>query len=63
MVKKLVICAMAAAFLGACATAPTPGDATPAGAAREAPKEDYVTGTRLRRAESPEAPTSKDGVK
>jgi len=60
--KKLVICALAAAFLAACAAASTPGDATPAGAAREAPKEDFVTGSRLRR-ESTEAPTSKEGGK
>ena len=52
--KKLVTCVLASAFLGACATAATTGDATPDNAARNAPKEDFVTGSRLRRSESAE---------
>jgi len=53
--KKLVTCVLASAFLGACATAGTSGaDSTPPGAARDAPKEDFVTGSRLRRSEAAE---------
>ena len=51
--KKLVTCLLASAFLGACASTPT-GEATPDNAARNAPKEDFVTGSRLRRSESAE---------
>ena len=75
--KKLLICALASAFLAGCATTST-GDATPATAARNAPTEDFVTGSRLRRSEADEnyqgtkgttredyqqygAPTYKDG--
>jgi hypothetical protein len=52
--KKLVTCVLASAFLGACATANTTGEQTPADAARNAPKEDFVTGSRLRRSEQGE---------
>jgi Ni/Co efflux regulator RcnB len=52
--KKLVTCVLASAFLGACATAETTADTTPADAARNAPKEDFVTGSRLRRSDSAE---------
>ena len=51
--KKLVTCVLASAFLGACATANTTSE-TPADAARNAPKEDFVTGSRLRRSDSME---------
>ena len=61
MMRKLVTCVLASAFLGACATTGSPGDAARAEVARDAPKEDFVTGSRLRRAESPETPTSKEG--
>jgi hypothetical protein len=63
MVRKLLAGLLASTLLGACATAATPGDVTPPGAARDAPKEDFVTGSRLRRADSPENPTSKEGGK
>ena len=52
--KKLVTSVLACAFLGACATAGTTGGSTPDGAARDAPKEDFVTGSRLRRSEAME---------
>ena len=52
--KKLVTCVLASAFLGACATAGSPGEAARADAARDAPKEDFVTGSRLRRSEAAE---------
>jgi len=75
--KKLLICALASAFVAGCATTST-GEATPPDAARNAPKEDFVTGSRLRRSDSAEnyqgtkgttredyqqygAPTYKDG--
>ena len=61
--KNLLTCLLASMFLGACATTATPGDTTPPGAARDAPKEDFVTGSRLRRVESPESPTSREGAK
>ena len=61
--KRLLTCLLAAMFLGACATAVTPGETTPPGAARDAPKEDFVTGSRLRRGESPESPTTREGAK
>ena len=51
--KKLVTCVLASAFLGACASV-TPGEGTPENAARNAPKEDFVTGSRLRRSEAAE---------
>jgi hypothetical protein len=52
--KKLLTCVLASAFLGACATAGTTGETTAAGAARDAPKEDFVTGSRLRRTDAME---------
>ena len=52
--KNLVTSVLACAFLGACATAGPTGGATPEGAARDAPKEDFVTGSRLRRSEAME---------
>ena len=51
--KKLVICLLASAFLGACASAPS-AEAPRADVARDAPKEDFLTGSRLRRSESNE---------
>ena len=52
--KKLVIGLLAAAFLAGCAASGTGDSTTPENAARNAPKEDYVTGSRLRRSESAE---------
>jgi hypothetical protein len=52
--NKLLTCLLASAFLAGCATANTAGETTPADAARNAPKEDFVTGSRLRRSESME---------
>ena len=52
MKKLLIPCLLASAFLAGCATATT-GE-TPADAARNAPKEDFVTGSRLRRSEAME---------
>ena len=51
--NKLLTCVLASAFLAGCATATTTGE-TPADAARNAPKEDFVTGSRLRRSDSME---------
>ena len=53
---KLLISALASAFLAACATAGTTsgGERDPADAARNAPKEDFVLGSRLRRSEQAE---------
>ena len=51
--KNLVIGVLASAFIAGCAATGTPGG-TPDNAARNAPKEDYVTGSRLRRSESAE---------
>jgi hypothetical protein len=50
--KKMLTSVIACAFLGACATAGTTSGGTPEGAARDAPKEDFVTGSRLRRSEA-----------
>ena len=52
MKKPLISCLLASALLAGCATATT-GE-TPADAARNAPKEDFVTGSRLRRSEAME---------
>jgi hypothetical protein len=52
--KKLVTCVLASAFLAACATVDSTGDSASANAARNAPKEDFLTGSRLRRSESAE---------
>jgi hypothetical protein len=61
--RKLLTCLLASTLLGACAATVTPGETTPPGAARDAPKEDFVTGSRLRRVESAESPASREGGK
>ena len=52
--KNLVIGVLASAFIAGCAATGKPGEATPDNAARNAPKEDYVTGSRLRRSDAAE---------